>query len=378
MRRAHPATARSRWHRRAATALASAIVLIGSQLVFAPSPAAAYGVTNNNPAFIQFYTNNVENLEQVDDPCPGDWLDLIMYMKTYALSPDIYLVQQVSGQAQIEKMAARMSTELYGEYRGIAAIDNPTGGVCTAAGSSRSRRPDIYRPGRFTVVNQTRWRANYDKNPTDDVTSCANETNDRSAHLGIRFRDTIANKYVSVSTVHFPTLTRGGGPCIDHNTKETGDELATLGATNLNVWGGDLNNADQSESKVFAPWYNKVNGDRGGALGWRDVIYNGCYKANPADVNNCAYDRNWTIQGENRLRDRLLVRQAVRGALPRATRPDHHVNEGDAATTRDRSDRGPGLLRPPRGAGRVYYTAGCPAPLLTVAEAGALPGLAPL
>ncbi|WP_433392666.1 hypothetical protein [Micromonospora sp. KLBMP9576] len=359
MRRAQPATTRPRWRRRAATAVASAVVLIGSQLAFPAGPAAAvdYGVINNNPAFIQFYANNVENLPRADDKCHGDWLDLVMYMKTYSLSPDIYLVQQISGQEQIDNLAARMEKELKGSFRGIAAVANPTvDPVACGAPKAKQTTGIIYRPGRFTVVNQTRWRANY-----WNGTKCVNETKDRSAALGIRFYDTIAKKHVSVSTVHFPTMTTGD-KCIDHNITESGAETATLGATNLSVWGGDLNNHDQSAGKVFTPWYNKVNGDRGGALGWRDAIYDACRRANPADITNCTYDRNWTIAGENRLRRiDFLFAKLPGGALPRTDAGRTITfDEGDAAdkavTTTDREDRDYSDHRAIRS--RIYYTAG--------------------
>ncbi|MGC4896329.1 hypothetical protein [Micromonospora sp. DT31] len=314
-------------------------------------PAAADGVINGNPAFIQFYVNNVENLSRVDDVCPGDWQDLVYYMKRYQLSPDIYLVQQISGQTQINALAKRMTDELKGTYVGIAAVANPT---VTNNGCDKPQQTTgiIYRPGRFEVVNQGRWRANR----LDG--SCINETKDRSAHLGIRFRDTIANKYVSVSTVHFPVKSTGGNACIDHNITESGAETAELGATNLSVWGGDLNISDRDGS-TFRSWYNKVNGDRGGALGWRDAIYHACNKANPATVAACAA-ANGTL-GNSANRYDYLFSKLPGGAKPRIENAKTiSFDEGDAAdnyyTNSDREDRNYSDHRAVQA--RIFYTAG--------------------
>jgi hypothetical protein len=73
------------------TAAASCVALLAT-LVVTAEPAAAASVVNHDPAFLQVYTNNVENLETPGSPgpakCKGDWLDLIYYMKAREYSPD--------------------------------------------------------------------------------------------------------------------------------------------------------------------------------------------------------------------------------------------------------------------------------------------------
>jgi hypothetical protein len=100
-------------------ALALAVAAIGSPLLLTPgqaqtsTPRAAanqtageanllyaghkpYANPNSSPRFIQVYNDNVENLPTTSrKKCPGDWKDLISYMKTREYVPDVFLVQQV-------------------------------------------------------------------------------------------------------------------------------------------------------------------------------------------------------------------------------------------------------------------------------------------
>ena len=47
---------------------------------------------------MQVVDNNVENLPTAGLKCPGDWQDLVHYMKRAPLKPDVVIVQQISGQ----------------------------------------------------------------------------------------------------------------------------------------------------------------------------------------------------------------------------------------------------------------------------------------
>jgi hypothetical protein len=69
-------------------------ILLALALVLALQPAPAQAAVNRNPAFLQVYDDNVENLETVRErPCHGDWKDLVYAMKVQPLSPDLFIVQ---------------------------------------------------------------------------------------------------------------------------------------------------------------------------------------------------------------------------------------------------------------------------------------------
>ena len=88
---------------------------------------------------MQVYANNVENLETADENCPGDWTDLIYYMRLQEYVPDLFFVQQVSDQAQLKVITDRMSNELAGSYAGVIADrspSNPGGSDCNPGGGT--------------------------------------------------------------------------------------------------------------------------------------------------------------------------------------------------------------------------------------------------
>ncbi|WP_164020077.1 hypothetical protein [Pyxidicoccus trucidator] len=56
---------------------------------------------NENPGFLVVYNVNYENLPNPgENPCEGDWQDLIYYMKDQTYSPDVFIVHQMSGAGQ--------------------------------------------------------------------------------------------------------------------------------------------------------------------------------------------------------------------------------------------------------------------------------------
>ncbi|MGC4895724.1 hypothetical protein [Micromonospora sp. DT31] len=117
----HRAGARRRWSAAAVTLLA---VVTGA--VVNPAPASASSVnTNTNTNFVQVYVNNVENLLTSGEKCPGDWQDLVYYMKRQEFSPDLFLVQQIDPQRELPKLLEKMNTELAGVFKAVVAETNP-------------------------------------------------------------------------------------------------------------------------------------------------------------------------------------------------------------------------------------------------------------
>jgi hypothetical protein len=103
----------------------------------------------------------VENLPKATEKCEGDWQDLIYYMKVQQYSPDLFLVQQVGGQAQLNELVKRLNDGLVGVYVGIVAVANPKrqGSKCGEEKAYQSTAI-IYRTGRFNVVRKDTWKSN--------------------------------------------------------------------------------------------------------------------------------------------------------------------------------------------------------------------------
>ncbi|MGH3646773.1 MAG: hypothetical protein ACRDTM_06320 [Micromonosporaceae bacterium] len=296
---------------------------------------AAAGSVNNNPAYLQVYANNVENLETVNAYCPGDWQDLVYYMKGYETSPDLFLVQQVANRAELNTLVSAMTDRLAGVYAGVLAVSQPER-MNSPCGSEKAYQTNaiIYRTGRFNLVSTSTWQS-------DAQTSsggCANNSQDRTINLRARLWDKIAGKYVTAASIHWPTSAMDGPPCASENAREAAAAVSASGGSLL-IWGGDANITDQS-SGSWRSWYTRANGDLGGSLGYRDALYDHCRESS-SNVKSCLLD-NWTISGSRRI-DFLFARKGS-GGMP-FTGAEHTVtfNEGDAAdiefTGNDRTDR---------------------------------------
>lgn len=74
--------------------------------------------TNSDPNRIVVYSNNIENMI-------FDWKDLVHDMETAPHRPDIFLVQQLSGRDELERLLAFMGQRLGVDYDGVLAQDRP-------------------------------------------------------------------------------------------------------------------------------------------------------------------------------------------------------------------------------------------------------------
>ena len=106
-----------------------------------------------SPASLRVYTTNVENLPRTSDQCPGDWRDLYAYMSLEQKAPDLFLVQQLSGLAQLNTLIAHMNTQLGRSYAGLIAEASPTpfNSPCGAV-KDQQTNAIIYDVTRFTPV----------------------------------------------------------------------------------------------------------------------------------------------------------------------------------------------------------------------------------
>jgi len=341
-------------------AVALLIASLGTATQAAPplaSPAnasvrAAYATVNNDPRFIQTYVNNIENLETVDANCPGDWQDLIYYMKTYETSPDLFLVQQVSPQ-DLNTLVNFMTNNLHGIYQGLIAVPNPEqmNSPCGAEKAYQSNAI-IYRVGRFDVVSTATWQSD----AQTSTGSCANNHQDRTINLRARMFDKIANKYITAASIHWPTGNSDGPPCAVENAREAATNMAATGG-DLRIWGGDANLGHQT-SGDWRTWYSRTNGDLGGTHGYRDVAYDDCKErhSTKSGILSCLSGTHWTVGGDRRI-DFLFAKKG-NGGMP-FVGAEHTVtfDEGDQAdltvTGTDRQDRSYSDHRAVRA--RIHY-----------------------
>ncbi|MGH3759710.1 hypothetical protein [Actinophytocola sp.] len=300
----------------------------------APREQVTVAAANDDPAFVQVYNDNVENLPTVDLACPGDWQDLVYYLKRAPLKPDIFTIQQISNRSQLDFYLARLSNDLGEDYAGVIAEASPAA-MNSPCGPPKDYQTNavIYRKARFTDrgLDARTWQAQ-----SDESGSCASNDQARTKAVKVMLHDKIANKDLTVASVHWPTAASGGTACADSNARETATEMTEDGyGGSLLIFGGDVNISDLSGGS-FRSWHRLLNGDEGGGLGYRDAGYAGC-----GGSLACLGD-NWTIGGNRRI-DFVFARKPA-GGLPGVT-GFHTItfNEGDAAdraeTGTDRADR---------------------------------------
>ncbi|MGH3713501.1 MAG: hypothetical protein ACRDT4_08600 [Micromonosporaceae bacterium] len=312
-------------------------ILTFTTLAVGPPASADVGAAsavNNDPAYLQVYVNNIENLETVDAFCPGDWQDLIYYMKGYETSPDLFLVQQIANRTQLNQLVTAMTDQLAGVYAGVLAIPDPER-MNSPCGAEKAQQTNaiIYRTGRFDLVSTATWQS-------DALTStggCANNSQDRTVNIRAKLYDKIARKHITAGSIHWPTGAMDGPPCASENAREAAEAVTTTGGS-LMIWGGDGNVTDQ-DGGAWRSWYTRTNGDLGGGLGFRDALYDHCRESS-TDIKACLR-ANWTISADRRI-DFLFARRS--SGMP-FTGAEHTItfNEGDAADLRftgtDRDDR---------------------------------------
>jgi hypothetical protein len=276
--------------------VAAAVLAAAALLAVTAARADADAVVNNNPAFLEVVTNNVENLPQTDDTtCPGDWQDLYWYInERHQYSPDLFIVQQVSNQAQLQQIADKMTAELAGNYRAeIIADASPAYQETGCAEKHYQTNGIIYREGRFRFNPATdrtkRWQAQHMTG-----SGCVNNGQSRTQAVAARLWDQWANKWVTVASVHWPTQQLNGPACAGSNEAEVRNELNDpLYDASLKIWGGDTNISDLTSTVKTAPfqsWYTSMNGDLGGSY-YRDVIYDFCLKWHPGTSATAVQNR---------------------------------------------------------------------------------------
>jgi hypothetical protein len=296
----------------------------------APVAGGERPVVNDDPAFVQVLVNNIENLKEPDETCRGDWLDLVHYVRQMRPQPDLFLVQQVSDQAQLDRLVRVMNDELRGTYAGVIAERAPRA-FSSPCGPEKDLQTNaiVYRTERFAPAG-----ARHTWQPFARIDgSCRRSQLARTVYVMQRFQDRLADRDVAVVSLHWSTNGGGSGPdpaCAERNAADLDATIAAEGFddADLVLVGGDANEPDRSESGAFRPWHRMLNGDRGGEIGYRDPIYARCAAA--PDLARCL-DAQWTIGSERRI-DFLFARTGD-GCMP-TTAGAHTVtfDEADAAS----------------------------------------------
>lgn len=299
---------------------------VGTDLADAQTPTMSEAVNNTNPNFLQVYVNNVENLQLPGAECPGDWKDLIHYMRSYSTAPDLFIVQQVSDRDELDVLIGQMEARLPGNYGGVIADPSPAKGTFPCDGEkARQTNAIIWRKGRLELLDSARWQS---LDEIKDSGKCDENTQPRTLNIRAKFRDKLNDKLITVASVHWPTPKSGGGVvCATENANRLAQAMDSWD-TSLRIWGGDTNVTDLNESNGWRAWYERMNGDRGGKHGYRDAIYDLCSAGNDP-IKPCLHD-NATIGKDKRI-DYLFARK--QNGMPKVTAA-HTVtfNEADAAS----------------------------------------------
>ncbi|RSM67837.1 hypothetical protein DMB66_14745 [Actinoplanes sp. ATCC 53533] len=296
--------------------------------VFLGAMRASAATANPNAKYLQVYDNNVENLLTAAETCAGDWQDLIHYMVSQANAPDLFLVQQVD-EAKLITLVAKMEDLLGLDYAWI--ISNRLAGdtIEKCNGEKQvQRNAIIYRTGRLAPVSgfTVSWQSKHEVGG-----SCVLNNQDRTVGIRMTFNDRLnTGKTVTAASLHWATGASDGPPCAEINATEAAAQVAAPGSS-LTIMAGDTNVTDLNASNGWRPWYSKINGDLGGSLGYRDVIYDNCREDTDGSASAIKACLPWTLVDTDRRIDFMFGRLSG-GRLP-FIGSEHTItfNEGDAA-----------------------------------------------
>lgn len=269
----------------AAVALASCVVDVRDADVVddGPDVDAAASVeaalrTNSDPNRIVVVSNNIENMI-------FDWKDLVFHMETSALRPDVFLVQQVSDKAELDRLIAFMGQRLGVDYDGVVAQDVPSDHRFGGEVLPRPRVTTgvIWRAARFSLVKQQSWMP-FGRGFRDQPKTCSARSNHSGYEtLRVKLHDDVADEDIVAVSLRNWTW----HPCSAKNMKlivDGEDDHAGLGARSaLHIVGGDFNDRVFAEGGGYACWYRQMNGDLGPGgcaddvdHGFTDPLYVAC------------------------------------------------------------------------------------------------------
>ena len=249
-----------------------------------PDAAEAALRVNDDPDWLVVWTNNVENMLY-------DWKDLVHEMEVDERAPDLFLVQQLSGQDELDRLVRFMERRLGVDYTGVVAQQNPTH---DRFGAQVLPRPKVttgivFRTARFEARTKDSWFP-FGTGFDGERQRCDVRTNNSGYEtLRLRLHDTLADKdVVAVSLRHWtwhPCSTKNLQDIVDGN--EVGDvrhHHAGFGTkAALHIVGGDFNDRVSTDSGALRCWYRMMNREvPAGAcqnsrdLGFTDPLWSAC------------------------------------------------------------------------------------------------------
>ncbi|OXM56146.1 hypothetical protein CFP71_15115 [Amycolatopsis thailandensis] len=250
-----------------------AAALTAGTLLAVSGTQTAEAEVNSSRDHLVVYDNNIENM--LPASCADGYLydRFITYLKKQPVSPDIFTVQQISDIGQLNAFTRRLSDELPGTYAGKVAIAEPGSmGYTSTCGKMKNQQTNavIYRSDRLVYEDATRWRSDAPSNPEKGTGECRNLTptktsQDRVHNIAVRLHDKLADKDVTIASIHWPTGTWHGPDCAGENISEANQAVDRLGGT-LRIVAGDTN-----ATTGRAGWWNKARG-----YGFRDPISEKC------------------------------------------------------------------------------------------------------
>lgn len=281
----------------------------------------AQAVANNNPAFLQVYVNNIENLTgPITEPpgCGAEYLDLIEYIKTQDYVPDLFIVQQISDKNQADFYADLLQVEL--DPKNLSDPDDYKYGYVIAekvpkvmnspCGSAKEFQTNaiFYRTARLQYEDpygdatepELTWQTQ--KYVTS---SCVLNGQSRTISAANSFRDIKSGKKVAVGTMHWATKKHSGtiinkGLSSICNIMEINSKMESLNS-DLIIFGGDTNDEEDN-----GDWYKQANGALTNPVnyGYTDPIYELC--DDDPDLEECLGENLTT---SSRRIDFLFVKQ---------------------------------------------------------------------
>ncbi len=148
---------------------------------------------NRNPDRLVVYSNNIENMI-------FDWKDLVHVMARHELKPDIFLVQQLSGRDEMNRLIGFMNRRLNGNYDGVVAQNRPEDERFSGDVKPRPKVTTgvVWRSARFELVGKDSWMP-FGRGFKNQKQSC----DERSGHSGyetirVKLFDKVAKKHVVV------------------------------------------------------------------------------------------------------------------------------------------------------------------------------------
>jgi len=349
--------------RRRGLASALSLVLL-SGLALASANGASGATVNPQTDRIFVLNNNIENravkaLAGDSNACDFDFALLLRKSKSLTYFPDIFTVQQVTNQADLNNLIAVLKESWGVDYAGAIATPNPDPSTDLYPGENKGCKSQkhfqsnavLWRSDRFTKLGQTTWLSD----AALTKKGCANLADTypeqaRTKNIAVALTDRKAKRSVVAASIHWPLQPREGRryygkfdahKCAQENMREADEAVEGLarkhagGAKVTKIVAGDTNartdKGDPDEKTASKrTWWGWAT-----AQGYKDPIARVCGQTKAEDLDSCragkkhitTFNSATKKKGKNRI-DFILIKDGdttEAGALtidqPEGTQP---------------------------------------------------------